>query len=214
MAVILLRPKKTDAQPGSRPTECPYCGSSLFQRWGEVTKPIKDQRDLNIKIYRYRCETCKRTFRDYPEGVDRSEYSQGIRQLAALIWAVGYSYRNVIHLFKKYGIKLSRTTVWREGQALAEKLPNGVFPSHRKMVTIRHDKVHRIDLKFGVVLIAEIGVGHYEVLGSLDEPNPELVKSWLSPLIQNMEIEVVQFHTRKLELLMDLNQLTKGQILT
>ena len=109
MSVVILRPRKPKPSQPGRPTECPYCESELFQRWGEVKKSIKDKDMLDVTFYRYRCEKCNRTFRDYPGGVDRSYYSLGIKQIAALIWAFGYSYREIVDLYHKFEITLSRS---------------------------------------------------------------------------------------------------------
>ena len=111
MSVVILRRRKTKSHQPDRPTHCPYCGSDLFQRWGEVTKSIKDKDVDNISFYRYRCEMCNRTFRHYPGGIDRSYYSLGTKHLAALIWALGFSYRDIVNLFQEYEITLSRSTV-------------------------------------------------------------------------------------------------------
>jgi hypothetical protein len=213
MPLILLRPKKTKTKPNGRPSRCPYCGSDLFQRWGEVTKPIKDKQDLNVKIYRYRCDVCDRTFRDYPDGVDRSEYTRGTRQLAALIWALGYSYRDVVSLFDELGISLSRSTVWREGQALAARLDGIEFKNHRGMFTIDQKYIHRISSNFGVVVAVDLGNGRYAILGTLNEHNPRSVQAWLSPLVQDADVEVLKLGTDKLDLLLKNQYLSTGQLL-
>ena len=80
MPVILIRLPEVSIHPSARPERCPYCGSQILQRWGRVTKPVKDWRDIVVVIYRYRCQDCERTFRDYPEDIDRSNHARGIRR--------------------------------------------------------------------------------------------------------------------------------------
>lgn len=214
MPVVLLRRRKTNPHLFGRPSQCPYCESDLFQRWGEVTKPIRDKDGQNVSIYRYRCEKCKKTFRDYPTGIDRSNYSLGTKQLAALIWALGYSYRDIVDLFRKYEITLSRSTVWREGQALAAKLQGRKIYNYRKTYTIDQNYVHQVSSNLGVVVAVDIGDGQYEILGTLDEDNPHSVQSWLKPLIQNAEIEILQLGTGKLDLLCNSKIINTGQLVS
>jgi len=200
MPVILLRLTKTEYRQSERPSQCPYCGSQILQRWGQVTKPVKDPQDLTTVIYRYRCEDCERTFRDYPDGVDRSDYTSGIRKLAALIWALGLSYRDIINIFDDIGIKLSRSTVWREGQELVTRLNGRKLHNHIQRFRIDKNYIHKVSSKFGVVVAVDFGVGKYTILGTLSEHNPLSVKSWLQPLIQDTNIKVMELGTGKLDL--------------
>lgn len=201
MSVVILRRRKTKSHQAGRPSECPYCGSEVFQRWGEVKKSIKDKDLDDVSFYRYRCEECNRTFREYPEGIDRSYYSLGTKQLAGLIWALGYSYRDIVNLFQQYQINLSRSTVWREGQALASKLKEKKLQKYREIYTIDQNYIHRISSQLGVVIAVEIGGGQYAILGTLNEFDPRSVQSWLDPLIRDAEIEVLLLETGKLDLL-------------
>lgn len=212
MPVILLRPKKTNSKPDGRPGCCPYCGSDLFQRWGEVTKPIRDGKTLEVKIFRYRCEACHRTFRSYPKGFDRSNYSRGTRQLAALIWALGYSYRDVVALFNELGVKLSRSTVWREGQALASRLEGMEFQSQRGMFTIDQQYIHRISSNFGVVIAVDLGNQRYAILGTLNEHNPRSIQVWLKPLVKDTDVQILNLGTDKLYRLVESNRLSTGPL--
>jgi DNA-directed RNA polymerase subunit RPC12/RpoP len=200
MPIILLRLTKAEYQPNERPSACPYCGSQILQRWGQVSKPVKDPQDLRMVVYRYRCEECERTFRDYPKGVDRSDYSCGIRKLAALIWALGLSYRDIISIFEDIGIQLSRSTVWSEGQELVTRLNGRKLHNHIQRFRIDKNHIHTVSSKSGVVVAVDFGLGKYTILGTLDEHNPLSVKSWLQPLIQDTNIRVLELGTGKLDL--------------
>lgn len=213
MPVVLLHRRKSKLHRFVRPSQCPNCGSAIFQRWGEVKKPIRDKDGVNVTVYRYRCELCQKTFRDYPVGFDRSNYSLGTKQLAALIWALGYSYRDIVELFQKYEITLSRSTVWREGQALAAKLNGRKLYNYRKTYTIDQNYVHQVSSNLGVVIAVDIGDGQYAILGTLDEDNPQSVKSWLRPLIKNAEIEILQLQTGKLDLLCSSKTINTGRLI-
>ena len=214
MPVILLRLTKADYQPSERPSECPYCGSQILQRWGQVTKPVKDPQDLMTVVYRYRREECQRTFRDYPDGVDRSDYSSGIRKLAALIWALGLSYRDIINVFDDIGIQLSRSTVWREGQELVTRLNGRKLHNHIQRFRIDKNYIHKVSSKFGIVVAVDFGIGKYTILGTLNEHNPLSVKSWLEPLIQDTNIRVMELGTGKLDLFRTSDRIDTGDLLS
>lgn len=213
MPVIVLRPRKTKSNADERPTQCPYCGSGVFQRWGQVTKPVKDMEGADVDLYRYRCDDCQRTFRYYPKGIGRSGYSQGTRQLAALIWALGYSYRDISALFMDYEITLSRSMIGREGKALADRLHGLTLSQYRKVYSIDKVYIHRVSSKLGVVVAVELKSGRFAILGTLNEHDPRKVRSWLRPLVKDAAVDVIQLHTGILEQIQRAKDLNIGQLL-
>jgi DNA-directed RNA polymerase subunit RPC12/RpoP len=190
MAIVLLRLPDVEPKPTGRPRHCPYCGSQILQRWGRVSKSLQDTQFAETEVQRYRCSECKRTFRDYPEGVDRANQSQRIRHLAALAWALGLSTRDVVDVFKDLGVRLSRMSVWREGQSLIERL-NGKGPP----LNGPGFSIVRLDPKRGrggpgVVVMIDLGHGSPLILGMLDEHNPRVVQSWLEPILEDIDVQV------------------------
>jgi len=161
----------------------------ILQRWGRVTRPIKDRRDLVAVIYRYRCWDCKRTFRYYPDNVDSSNYSLRIRQLAALIQMMGLSYREVAEFFEHLGINLSRMTIWREAQALADRNFEDDEDSGNGFL-VDKEFIPNVSPKFGVVVVVDLGQGKRAVLGTLNEHNPFEVLSWMKPYAKDVDIEI------------------------
>ncbi len=83
---------------------------------------VYDTKPVNAVIIRYQCVDCNRTFRYYPQGVDRSPLSRRIRRLAALLWLMDVSTREVEDILENLGISVNRMTVWREGQKLLNEL--------------------------------------------------------------------------------------------
>jgi len=214
MPVILLRLTKATQPSQRRPSECPHCGSQILQRWGQVSKPVKDQDELTAVVYRYRCKNCQRTFRDYPEGLDRSDYTLGIRKLAALIWALGLSYRDIVKVFEDLGINLSRSTVWREGQDLVSQLGGRKLHNHIQRFRIDRNYIHKVSSKFGIVIAVDFGIGKYTILGTLNEHNPLSVISWLQPLIQDVNISILQLGTGKLDLMQSKERIDTSELLS
>lgn len=199
MPIVLLHLPELNTEYSDRPRHCPYCGSQILQRWGRVAKTVRDKEEDITEILRYRCGDCERTFRFYPEGIDRSEQTLRIRQLAALAWAMGLSVRDVVEVFDELGVNLSRMTVWREGKEMAERLrSDGKTASLMKRYTIDPVYLHNVSSKLGVVIAIDLGGGKSVVLGTLDEHDPRLVKAWLEVLVSDLNIEVSVLGTSKL----------------
>jgi hypothetical protein len=160
-----------------------------------VSKPVQDRKELTVEIFRYRCEKCKRTFRKYPEDLDRSNHARGIRRFAALLWALGLSYREIKTLLEKNQIRLSRSTIWREGQIMTSQIAGKRVRKFQTDFWIDPAYIPNISNQFGLVLVVDFSNGKYLVIGTLNEHNPISVKSWLNPLIQGTNIEIAQFGT-------------------
>jgi hypothetical protein len=122
MSIVVLRLPNIKSKEETRPERCPYCKGETFQRWGEVSKPVRDNELRAVKVYRYYCCSCMRTFRHYPEGVDRADQSLRLRKLAALSWTLGLSYRGVTAVFGAFGISICHMTIWRDVQEQSEQV--------------------------------------------------------------------------------------------
>jgi transposase-like protein len=201
MPVILLSITRTHTSPDRRPKRCPYCGSEILQRWGRVSKPIQGGTGILAVIYRYRCESCKKTFRYYPEGIDRSCQTHSIRQLASLLYKLGLSYRNIAEIFKEYGMDLSHSTIWREDQELSSQVEPENTTDTRNRFTIDKNYIHNVSSKFGVVVALDLGTEKYTILGTLNEYNPTSVLSWLRTLIEGTGIKATLLGTSTLDLM-------------
>ena len=122
MSIVILRLPGVKRKTEVRPEKCPYCHGETFQRWGEVRKPVRDNRYRSVQVYRYRCCSCQRTFRHYPAGVDRADQTQRLRKLVALGWVLGMSLRGVGIFLSAFGVTVSHMTVWRDLQEQAKIL--------------------------------------------------------------------------------------------
>jgi len=198
MPIVLLRLPQAEMSTNGRPRHCPYCGSQILQGWGWVSRTVRDKSERNTDIPRYRCSECERTFRFYPSGVDRSEQTQRIKQLAALVWAMGLSVRDVVEVMDELGVNLSRMTVWREGRALAERFDKEGKTGSLKRYSIDPIYIHRISTRLGVVVAIDLGDGRSVVLGTLSEHNPKIVKEWLEGLVADLDIDVSVMETSRL----------------
>lgn len=101
--IVLIQLPSVKPSPAVRPKQCPYWASEVLQRWGAVDKPVRDTDLEEVQAYRFRCTGCARTFRWYPEGVDKADLSQRLRCLAAVAWSMGLSLRGVGIIFSAFG---------------------------------------------------------------------------------------------------------------
>lgn len=190
MPVVIVHLPDSITSHNERPEKCPHCGSPILQGWGQTHKNILDINPTATDIHRYRCSDCRRTFRHYPQGVNRSAQSLRIRKMAALAWVMGVSSRDVVELFQILGIELSRMMVWREGRELARRLQEQDPLGRWNKYTLDRIYLPGISSRFGVVVVFDAGIGKRIVLGTLDEFNPRNVKAWLEQLAQDFDFQV------------------------
>lgn len=122
MAIITLRLSTVNVQPSDRPLACRYCGHGVLQKWGAVTKPVRDSQIHQVWVHRYYCTQCHRTFRHYPQGIESADQSLRVQQLAALCWQFGFSTWQTSGLFNAFGVVVAHMSVWRDVQKRADSV--------------------------------------------------------------------------------------------
>jgi hypothetical protein len=85
MAIVVLKLPDVKRKREKRPQTCRYCDGGIFQGWGSVNKPVKAVRVRNVKVYRYRCCGCKRTFRHYPAGNSQADQTERLQLFAVIV---------------------------------------------------------------------------------------------------------------------------------
>lgn len=191
MPIVILQRPPVKQKTETRPQECPYCSGETFQRWGKVRKPVRDKRHRSVRVYRYRCCGCRRTFRHYPQGVDRADQTQRLRKLAALGWVLGMSLRGVAMFLSAIDVTVSHMTVWRDLQEQAKLLEK-----RRRWQSVRVlglDGAYPLAKggKRSVIVAVDLGNGQPVALGRVDESNPEAVRRWLEPLVKRLGVSVI-----------------------
>lgn len=200
MSVVLIQLQDQKQDDSQAPICCPRCGSTLIARWGQAARNIYDTEPVQAVIERFHCEECHYTFRYYPKGVDRSQFSERIRRLAALIWLMDLSVRDVVEVFQELGVNINRMTIWREGQKLIEKLNavKALDPANRYSIDKTIGLQNRSQM--GVVLVLSLEAGRTAVLGTLDASNPALIIEWLNKILYDCDIQAILMETRELVL--------------
>jgi len=191
MSILVLKLPEVKRRTEGRPKQCPYCAGETFQRWGQVQKPVRDTKARKIRVYRYRCCRCKRSFRHYPEGTTRADQTERLRLFAVVCWRFGMSHRRVSTILSGLKIVLCPMTVWRNAQEQGEKLKQRNQWKPVRVLGLDGAYVLGWGKKRPVLVAVDLGEGQPVAVGYVDEHDPEAVRRWLEPLVQCMGVSVI-----------------------
>jgi transposase-like protein len=197
MAIVVVKLNDSSHKIEDEPLRCVYCGSTNIQRWGQTSRGIYDLKKVDTTINRYYCNTCKSTFRYYPKGIGHSRYSERVRRLAALIWLMDLSVRDVVEVFEELGVSLNRMIIWREGQKLVQQLNSLKFldPNQRYSIDKSGGVLNRKD--GSVLLVLSLKEGKNAILGSVNTKDPYKVIAWLQPILKEMNVQITTISTKE-----------------
>jgi len=170
-----------------RPSKCPYCKGETFQRWGLVSKQIKDTKVRSIKVSRFKCTSCEKTFRHYPEGVTSAQQSRRLMKLCVIMWSLGLSHRSVVLILAVFGVRLSHMSGWRSVQQDGRQI--------RQKLKWKPARVVGIDGAWldgrGIMVAVDLGNGQVLSLAEIDEKEKSAVEAWLRALKQQHNIGAI-----------------------
>ena len=191
MPDIVLSLPDVKQVPGDRPAECPHCGSGVLQGWGYLPKPVRDQFLREVAVRRYCCVECGQTFRHYPDGVTRADQTTRISKLAAILWAFGMSYRQAAAVMCAFGVQLSRSSIWRDVQALGEAVRSRRRERPVRILGVDGAWLRAQGEKRGIVVAVDLGTGEPVALEVVEEHDVEGVRAWLGELVEALGVEVI-----------------------
>ena len=191
MSIVVLKLPAVKRKQEERPRKCPYCEGETFQRWGQVKKPVKDMRVRQVKVYRYRCCRCKRTFRHYPEGNTRAAQTERLRVFAVLLWRLGLSHRASSLILSGLQVFVSHMMIWRDVQAEAQSITKRNHWKPVRLVGLDGAHVLGWGDKQPVLVAVDLGSGEPIAIGYLQEQDPQALQRWLEPLVQRHGITVI-----------------------
>jgi len=191
MAIVVLKLPDVKRKTETRPKRCPYCAGETFQRWGQVNKPVKDIRVRNIKVYRYRCCHCHRTFRHYPAGTTRADQTERLRLFGMLLWTLGLSHRASSLILSGLKVSVSHETIWRDVQDHAQHMQHRKHWQPIRAVGLDGAYILGWGATQPVLVAIDLGTGAPFALGYVDEYDPAAVRRWLEPLVQRHGITVM-----------------------
>jgi transposase-like protein len=190
MKISLIIPD-VNACPADRPRCCHYCAEPYLHSHGTLTKPVRDHKLTEVIIRRYKCLSCKRTFRHYPAGITNKEQSQRTVILAALMYGLGLSCSAASHLLSALGAEASKITVWRDAQEAGEALRRK-RPAGKVRVLGADETVFKIkgrEVVVGFVVDGQSGrtLGFKVLFGG----DGQAFKEWLEPYAKELGAEVL-----------------------
>lgn len=191
MAIVVLKLPDVKRKREERPKQCPYCAGETFQRWGQVKKPVKDIRVRNVKVYRYRCCQCQRTFRHYPEGNSRADQTERLRVFAIMLWRLGLSHRASSLILSGLQVRVSHMLIWRAVQAEVQTITKRNHWKPVRIVGLDGAYILGWGEKQPVLVAVDLGTGEPMAIGYLNEQDPQAVRRWLEPLVQRHGITVI-----------------------
>jgi Transposase IS66 family len=191
MSIVVLKLPDVKQKTEERPRKCPYCDGAIFQRWGKVSKPVKDMRVRNIQVYRFRCCSCKRTFRHYPTGNTQADQTERLRLFVIVLWTLGLSYRASRLILSGLKVVMSHITIWRDVQGEAQKRKKHNQWKPVRVLGLDGAYVLGWGEKQPVVVAVDMGTGEPLTVGYINEYDPQAVCRWLEPLVQRHGITVM-----------------------
>ena len=186
MTIVLQLPR-VKRNRTERPQKCKYCEGETFQRWGGDKKDIKDTKIKTVRVYRYKCTECGRTFRHYPEGITNAQQSERMKKLAVVCWSLGLSYRSVALILSAFGVNVSHMSGWRDVQEEGKRI--------RRRLKWKPARVVGVDGAWengtGLMIAVDLGDGEPLSIAEIDEKDKEEVEAWLKGLVQRHQIGLV-----------------------
>jgi transposase-like protein len=124
------------------PLSCPYgCGGRYFALHERRRKVLSDPTYNEVKVRRYKCVTCRRSFRVHPTGVSQHHRSQRLRGIGIMLYVLGLSYGGVVDVLSAFGWQGSRSTIYRDVQAAGEAVARRK-PTPRQVQVVSADATY------------------------------------------------------------------------
>jgi len=184
---IVLQLPQVERKKLTRPSKCPYCKRGIFQRWGMVSRQIKDTKVRTVKVARYKCTSCEKIFRHYPEGVSHAQQSERLMKLCVVMWSLGLSHRSVVLILSVFGVSLSHMSGWRDVQEEGKRI--------RRRLKWKSARIVGVDGAWisgrGIMVSVDLGDGELLSIAEIDEKEKDKLQIWLKALEQQHNIGAI-----------------------
>jgi len=180
------------------PSECPHadCKSPYLRRFQVVKKRIRDTTEDEVEVWRCECLACGRTFRVYPEGVDRAQASLRLRGLGVMLYLLGLSYGATSLALDALGVYQSKSQVYEAVQSAARRVPGlrraavlGGIKTAAVGADLTSVKCKGEWLHLGLAVDDISGTGL--ALDILPGEDAETLNEWLSPVLEATGAELL-----------------------
>ena len=187
-----------DPEQYIEPTHCvdPKCKGDRFVPWQAVKKNVRDTEYEMVTARRYKCVRCGRTFRVYPQGVQKSQMSQRVKGMGVLLYVLGLSYGAASLMLEALGVFESKSSVYRAVQTTAESVPGmkrtGLLEGYRTKALgsdLTSVKCRGQWLPIGVTVDAINGL--VLCVDRLEGEDAETLKAWIEPIADQVGAETL-----------------------
>jgi transposase-like protein len=112
-------------------------------------------------------------------------------KLAAIMWALGMSYRSASGLLAVFDVQLRHMSIWRDVQTQAEQVRRSKQWGKVRVLGVDGLYVRGWGDTQPVLVAVDMGTGQPIALGYLDEKDPQAVRKFLEPLVQRLGVSVI-----------------------
>jgi transposase-like protein len=114
-----------------------------------------------------------------------------LKLLAVLLWKLGLSHRASSLILSGLRVWVSHMTIWRDVQAEVQKITKRNLWKPVRIVGLDGAYVLGWGEKQPVLVAVDLGSGEPIAIGYLHEHDPQAVRRWLAPLVQQHGITVI-----------------------
>jgi hypothetical protein len=114
-----------------------------------------------------------------------------LRQFAILLWTLGLSHRASSLILSGVQVMVSFMTIWRDVQQAAQQLQKRKQWKPVRVLGLDGAYVLGWGEKQPVLVAVDLGTGEPLALGYVNEHDPQAVRRWLEPLVQQHGISVI-----------------------
>lgn len=179
------------------PAVCPYDGCEgehfkLHQR--HCRRSIADTDHDEVNVQRYRCLSCKRTFRVYPRGVSGAQRSDRLKAIGIMLYVLGLSYGAVEDALHALGLAGSKASVYRDVQAVGRAVKRvREAQGKRKVHVMGADATFVVCNRERVTIAVGVDALTNQVLDIelVDSESAEAMQPFLEELQEIFEVEVL-----------------------
>lgn len=180
-----------------QPAVCPHDGCEgthfkLHQR--RCRRSIADTDHDEVNVQRYRCLSCKRTFRVYPRGVSSAQRSDRLKAIGIMLYVLGLSYGAVEDALLALGLAGSKASVYRDVQAAGEAVKRvREAQGQRKVHVMGADATFVLCNREQVTIAVGVDALTGQVLDIelVDGESAEAMQPFLEELQEIFEVEVL-----------------------
>lgn len=194
---IRMHLPRVEPEEYDMPAVCPHDGCQgehfkLHQR--HCRRAVLDPDHEEVNVRRYRCLSCKRTFRVYPRGVSGKQRSDRLRGIGVMLYVLGLSYGGVADALFALGLAGSKGSIYRDVQGAGEAVKRVRQAQGQRKVTVMGADTTFVTCNREQVTIA-VGVDALtnEVLDIelIDSESAAALKPFLEELKELFEVEVL-----------------------